>query len=419
MTHKPKTLTDGYITNLKPADAGKRYAVNDWGDGQVSSLKVRVTDKGSKSFILWRRYNGSNNNAARSLGTVGEITLAQARVKAREWLKIIARGDDPRTIERRSRESKHEQDAVTFGAVFEVYLEKKVKKLRKAADIEREMRKDLLPPLEHRPLHEITRKDIIRIIENVAERGPYQAHNVLGHAKTFFNWCIVHDKGIEINPCDKIRPGDLIGKKKSRQRVLEDRELKAFWWATGKLGYPFGTLFRLLLLTGQRRSEIAEASRPEINNRILTIPPERFKSDASQMVPLTDEMMALLDAIPHWNAGDFLFSTTGGKTAVNGFSYQKRKLNDMMIGKLGDDFEMKPWVLHDLRRTVRTRLSGLKIKDENGKDTKRPLVQDHVAELVIGHSKKGMQRIYDLEKYIEEMREALSAWNAKLMEIVS
>jgi integrase len=340
-----KNLTDTIIDSLKPAEAGKRYAISDYGRDRVSGLKIRVTDKGAKSFILWRRYNGSSNNAARSLGKAGIITLAEARGKAKEWLKLIERGEDPRAVERRSREAAQDRDAVTFAAVFEVYLLKKVKKLRKAADIEREMRKDLLPRWKDKPLHEISRKDVIRVIEKVAERGPYQAHNVLGHVKTFFNWCIVHDYGIETNPSDKIRPGDLIGKKKSRQRVLEDCELKAFWWATGKLGYPFGTLFRLLLLTGQRRSEIAEASRPEINNQILTIPPERFKSDASQMVPLTSEMMALLETIPHWNAGDFLFTTTGGRTAVNGFSYQKRKLNDIMTGVLGDDYEMKPWVL--------------------------------------------------------------------------
>jgi hypothetical protein len=76
-----------------------------------------------------------------------------------------------------------------------------------------------------------------------------------------------------------------------------------------------------------------------------------------------------------------------------------------MTGALGD-FEMKHWVLHDLRRTVRTRLASLKVRDE-------------VAEMIIGHGRKGLQRVYDQHQYIEEMREALEAWNARLMEIVS
>src|ERR1700737_2739716 len=117
-TKKPKTLTDAYIANLPSAEPGQRYAVNDWGDGQVSGLKVRVTDKGSKSFILWRRYNGSKNNAARSLGSVGEITLSEARVKARKWIALIKKGEDPRTIERLSREAEQDRNAVTLGAVF-------------------------------------------------------------------------------------------------------------------------------------------------------------------------------------------------------------------------------------------------------------------------------------------------------------
>jgi integrase len=123
------------------------------------------------------------------------------------------------------------------------------------------------------------------------------------------------------------------------------------------------------------------------------------------MVPLTGEMLALLETIPRWNAGDFLFSTTNGTSAVNGFSYQKRSLDSMMIGALGD-IEMKDWVLHDLRRTVKSRLASLKVRDE-------------VSEMIIGHGRKGMQRIYDQYEYIEEMREALAAWNTKLMEIVS
>jgi integrase len=403
---KPKKLTDAFIRSRPAAPDGQRYAISDFGDGMVAGLKVRVTDKGAKSFILWRRYGGSKHPAARSLGTVGAITLAEAREKAREWIKLIERGEDPRVVERRARVANQESNSKTFGVVFEDYLKRKVKKLRKAKDIEREMRTDLLSRWKDKPLREITRRDVIRMTEAVAERGPYQAHNVLGHAKTFFNWVIVHDiiDGFETSPADKIRPGDLIGKKKVRQRVLDDAEIKAFWRATGKMDYPFGTLFRMLLLTGQRRSEIAEASRHEINKRILTIPPERFKSDSEQLLPLTSDAMMILDTIPRWNAGDFLFSTTHGATAVNGFSFQKRKLNDMMTVLL--DKKMENFVLHDLRRTVRTRLSDLKIRDE-------------VAEMIIGHGRKGMQRVYDQHKYVDEMREALELWNARVRELVA
>ena len=333
--------------------------------------------------------------------------MAEAREKARLWLKLIAKGEDPRNIERREREAKQLSNDNTFGKAFEEYVADHVKPLRKAADIEREMRKDLLSRWKDKPLSEISRRDVKTMVSAVKKRGPYQAHNVLSHTRTFFNWVIDQDEyGIEASPCDHIKPGTTIGKKKSRQRILSDPELKAFWFATGKLGYPFGTLFRLLLMNGQRRSEIAEASWREFDMKkcILTIPPERFKSDSEHMVPLTGDIMALLDTIPKWNAGDFLFSTTGGRTAINGFSYQKRRLDNIMTGALGD-IELKPWVLHDLRRTVKSRLASLKVRDE-------------VSEMIIGHGRKGMQRIYDQYEYIDEMREGLEAWNAKLREIV-
>jgi hypothetical protein len=138
---KPRVLTDPFIKALKPALPGARYAV---ADALVPGLKVRVTDAGAKSFVLWRRYGGSKNPAARSLGKVGAITLAEAREKARLWLRQIAAGEDPGRIERRRREAEQERNDVTFGAVFEDYLARHVKGKRKAADVEREMRKDLL-----------------------------------------------------------------------------------------------------------------------------------------------------------------------------------------------------------------------------------------------------------------------------------
>src|SRR4029077_6195151 len=89
----PRTLTEPYIKALKPAPAGQRYAI---ADALVPGLKVRVTDKGSKSYILWKRYGGAAHPAARALGTVGELTLAEARQRAREWIAAIKHGEDPR-----------------------------------------------------------------------------------------------------------------------------------------------------------------------------------------------------------------------------------------------------------------------------------------------------------------------------------
>lgn len=110
---KFRVLTEPFIRSLKPAPAGQRYAV---ADALVPGLKIRVTDKGNKSFILWRRYGGAPNPAARALGAVGTLTLAAARTKARSWLEQIKAGEDPRAVERAHRAAEEALKAATFGA---------------------------------------------------------------------------------------------------------------------------------------------------------------------------------------------------------------------------------------------------------------------------------------------------------------
>lgn len=413
----PCILTQPFIDALKPAAKGTRYAV---ADVVVPGLKVRVTDKGSKSFILWRRYpdNRKNSAAARSLGKVGVIKLAEARTKARGWLELVARGEDPAALERARREAEKEKRDTTFGAVFEDFLKRHVKGQRRAASVEREMKKDLLPFWRDRPVTAITHKDIRKLIEGIVDRGaPRQAHTVLTHTKVFFSWVVERGiYGVELSPAAAIKPKILIGEKNVRQRVLTDNEIAAFWRATGRMSYPAGPMLRMLLLTGQRKNEIGHARWREFDlaAKLLTVPPERFKSDSTHMVPLSDDVMALLEVLPRWNGGDFLFSTTGGVKAVKDLDGPKKKLDRHMLRilramarKRGDDparVELPPFVLHDLRRSMRTRLSSLRIPDA-------------VSEMIIGHGKKGLARVYDQHTYQDEMREALEAWAAKVRSI--
>ena len=190
-------------------------------------------------------------------------------------------------------------------------------------------------------------------------------------------------------------PRSLIGAKQPRQRTLSDAELRALWQASETIGYPFGPLYRLLLLTGARKSEVAGAqwSEFDLDKRVWSVPPERFKSNATHMVPLSDQAMAVLLSVPHFTKGDYLFSTTLGERPVGGFSKAKARLDKLM--------NAPPWVIHDIRRTVRTRLASLRIPDM-------------VAEMVIGHGRKGIQRVYDQHSYEDEMREALGAMGRSL-----
>ena len=108
------------------------------------------------------------------------------------------------------------------------FLERHVKGQRRARDVERDFKSELIPVWEDRPIVEITKRDVVTLIEKIADRpAPYQAHNVLGHIRSLFNWAINRDVyGLEASPCDRLKPSQLIGAKEVRQRVLSDVELR-------------------------------------------------------------------------------------------------------------------------------------------------------------------------------------------------
>ena len=214
-----------------------------------------------------------------------------------------------------------------------------------------------------------------------------------------------HAYGLEASPVERLRAKDLLGKKVMRQRVLTDPELRALWQGAESLTYPYGPLFQLLALTGQRKSEVAEARWREfdLGNKLWTIPPERMKSDAAHVVPLVDEAIAILESLPRFKSGDYLFSTKYGASPCNGFSKAKQHLDAAMATEMGG--EVEPFVIHDIRRTMRTGLSALPIPDR-------------VRELVIAHAQPGLHKIYDQYAYLDEKRHALSLWTARLRSIV-
>ena len=339
---------------------------------------------------------------------MARITLAEARAKAREWAEAAAQGRDPKAEERAAQLAK--EGRKTFGELMEVFIARHVRKQRKARDVEREIRRELLPKLGEHPLAEVTRKHIATLIGEIRDRpAPRQAHNIFGHVRRFYSWLQSqpeYEDLVEVSPCDHIRAKDLIGEKKIRQRVLKDDELCAVWKATEATPYPYGPLVKLLLLTGTRRTEASDArwSEFDLDAEIWTIPPERFKSDKVHIIPLSKDAVTLLADLPHWQKGDYVFSTRDGHIPIDGFSKAKQQLDELVAEKLGR--EPEPWVLHDLRRTVRTRLSQLRVPTE-------------VAELVIGHAQKGLHAIYNQHDFLDERREALELWAAKLRSIVT
>ena len=396
-------ITEATLRALKPDPKGQ--GGQEIADTLVPGLRIRP-NKSGHSFIVFTRFGAMPTR--RAIGQVGKIGLTEARTKAREWLELASKGRDPKAEEKAARLAK--EGRKTFGELAEVFIARHVSKQRRAVQTEREIRRNLLPKLGKRPLADITRKDIAALIGAIRDRpAPRQAHNVFGHVRRFYSWILSqpeYEDLVAVSPCDRIKAKDLIGEKRHRQRVLSDDELRAVWKAAEATSYPYGRLVKLLLLTGTRRTEASDARWPEfdLDAATWTIPPERFKSDRVHIVPLSDDAVTLLAEMPRWQKGDYLFSTRDGRIPIDGFSKAKAQLDESVAKELGHQPE--PWVLHDLRRTVRTRLSQLRVSTE-------------VAELVIGHARVGLHRVYDQHEFLDERREALELWAAKLRSIVT
>jgi len=406
-------LTDRYLKSLKPK--ADRYDIM---DSVVPGLGVRVSDN-RKTFILIARFPGSNNPTRRTLGEYDVMSLEEARDRAREWRKLVKKQIDPGAEEQRKRGN-------SFRAVAEQFIAHiNRQKLRTAPVMEYRLRETFIEKWGGRPISEISADDIKRIIRKSVEDGAkYQAFHHFALIRRLFNWAIgTDDYGIQFNPCDRLNSGDLIGERQARDRVLTDDELRALWRVTERMDYPFGPLYRLLALTGLRLGEACGAhwSEFDLKRREWTIPASRMKKVKGGakpfMVPLTDKVIELLNALPRFNSGEFLFSHSHGKRPLkpNQFSDVKERLDAMMLEELKQiaaESKKDPkraalpaFVNHDIRRTVRTHLSALRIGEE-------------VREAVLAHVRPGIKGVYDQHQYLEEKREALTLWNARLRSIV-
>lgn len=177
--HAKKPLTDRGIRALPPAAKGKRRLV--W-DAIVPGFAVRVTDRGQRSFVLVTRYPGSANPTARSLGTVGAISLEDARTKARDWLKLISTGIDPAQAQAAAARD-------TLHAICEEYHARDGAKLRSLEWRRGALKRLVYPTLGSRPIAEIRRSDIVRLLDKIEDQnGPVMADRTLAIIRKVMNW---------------------------------------------------------------------------------------------------------------------------------------------------------------------------------------------------------------------------------------
>ncbi len=411
-----KSLTDRFLKSLK----AKSNYYDCW-DATQPGLGVRISTKGRRTFVLMTRIGKGGDPRRLAIGEYGAVTLADARAIAHEWLKQAKAGKHPAELRARQEEN-------TFANVAEhfiAYIHRQ--KLRTAPVMERRLREIFIKESKWgpRPITEIGSDDVKRVIRKAVERdATYQAFHNFALVRRLFNWAIgTDDYGLQINPCDRLNSADLIGQRAARDRVLTDDELGALWRATERLGYPYGPMYRLLALTGLRLGEVCGAhwSEFDLAKREWTIPAERMKKVKGGakpfMVPLTDAALEVLNALPRFQSGEFLFSHSHGQRPLrpNLFSDPKERLDALMIEelrKLAIERHKDPnrvalpgFVNHDIRRSVRTHLSALRIGEE-------------VREAVLAHVRPGIKGVYDQHQYLDEKREALTLWNARLRSIV-
>jgi integrase len=405
-------LTDRKIKALK---AGK----GDLADTDIAwdehGLGVRVSDKGTKTFVLVARFPRNPASSARvALGRYDtEMSLEEARDKATAWRKLIAKGIDPRDQEEREQAAEARKHKDTFAAVAVKFIEhcRRIK-LRTVDDMERNLNQTFVAAWSKRPIAEITADNVKAIIRQAVEReATYQAFADFALIRRLFNWAIgTTDYGLVANPCDQLSTGDLIGEKASRERTLSDAEIKALWVASEKMGYPYGQLYRVLLLTGLRLGEACGArwSEFDFDRKEWTVPASRMKKTKNgakaHIVPITDALQEVLDSVPRFHSGDYLFSNSYGKSSLqsNFFSKPKERLDKLMAEELG---ELEDWRNHDTRRTVKTNMERLRIPEP-------------VSEAVLAHTKKGISAVYGRYGFEDEKRFALDAWAQRLRSIV-
>lgn len=406
-------LTVPFVENAK-GEASRREI----GDAIVPGLWLVVQPSGAKSWAV--RYRAGGRPVKVTLGAYPLLGLADAREQARQTLEKVARGEDP------ARE-KRETKAIAFAApeladrdlwrsVRADYLKRDAAGLRSYEQIRRLLEKETAG-WDGRRIQDIGKRDVVDLLDAISDRGArVQANRALAYVRRVFNWSI--GRGIvSTNPADGI---EAPAEERSRDRVLAPSEIADLLAVAGGLGYPFGAMVRLLVFTGQRLREVAEAKWIEfdLDGALWTIPADRAKNDKAHDVPLAPIVVDMLRSLPRITGSSFVFTTTG-KAPVSGFARAKERIDaglragDLQRAGPGvspeDVPERAPWVFHDIRRSVATGMASDGVLFE-------------VIERVLNHkgaSASGLRGIYNRHTYLDEKRRALEGWADRLSVIES
>ncbi|HEY8596438.1 MAG TPA: site-specific integrase [Devosiaceae bacterium] len=436
-----RALTAAAVEKIRP-DPAKRV---ERPDGLLAGLYLVVQPSGRKSWAVRYRHHGKPRKM--TLGSYPAFDLAKARDEARAVLQRAQSGEDPagqKQVQKRQVGHETEVEIRRFENVARTFLSRHAKPNNRSwketarhlglvPDKERTkavgdakaddpgtfivVRGSLADRWGDRPISEITRAEIVGALDEIVDRGsPVMANRVLATLRKLFNWSISRDL-TGSNPCSGVSAATT---EVARDRVLADDELRALWQACEEIGWPFGSATQLLILTGQRRSEVTAMHWREIDQaaKLWTLPRERVKTGKAHDVPLCDQALSILATLPRIDGRDLVFSTNG-RTPISGWSKAKEALDAKMLAALKDaaaerneDREavtLPPWRIHDIRRTVASNMARLGVN--------LPVI-----EKILNHTSGsfgGIVGVYQRHEFSEEKRRALAAWGSFVETLVT
>jgi integrase len=367
-------------------------------DDLVPRFGVRIRESGTRTWIIKYKLTIAGRKPIErtvTLGEVGAMRAADARKAAEQIRAKVRLGQDP-AADRVAAKTKATE--LRTGARIKEYLAARQSevKLRSYKEIERHLMVCAKPlhGLTLASLEEKTDRSIGHLFESITKNsGNTSANRALESLSAFFNWCRKSPRYyMTLNPAGLIEAH----KENKRKRTLSADEIRLVWECLPAAGDDYGDICRLLLLTGQRKSEIADLAWSEIIGTVIELPAERVKNGEEHTVPLSEPARAIIAKREVWKGRDLVFGNGDG--GFSGWSHSKTRLDAAIAEKNGKP--LKPWVIHDLRRTVVTGMAEIGILP-------------HIIEAVVNHlsgHKAGIAGTYNGAEYLEPKTEALAEW---------
>jgi integrase len=398
-------LTQPAVGNVKPPRQGR---VEYW-DNQLPGFGLRVSGSGRKTWIAMYRVKGKL--VRETIGTISDIPkVSEARDRARDSLQIAQKGVNPVDAKRHIRREAIERAGETVGDVLDRYLEQHARVRMGSssyAEVKRSLNVDVKAKIGAMPISELTRRHVRELLDEIVARGraPH-AHHVLAYLRPALAWAAERDIVAANVAADVPDPDPRKREDRTRDRYLDDDEIRLFWSGCGEIGDPFGPLFKLLLLTGQRRDELADATWAEfdVDKALWTLPGNRTKNGRAHLVHLAPIALEILETLPTFGTKGYLFTTTG-RTPVSGFGRAQERLIAVMQIKAPT---LERFTIHDLRRSTATGMASIG-------------VGHHVLDKVLNHSSgkiSGVGAIYNRFEYLDERKAALDAWSRHIMKLI-